>query len=71
MVSDQCEDTGVKYPFGATYWNIKSLHGVIKKLKREIGLASAIKMAGMSFEGTHHRGGDDAYNTARVLGDLL
>ena len=71
MFSDQCNQTAVKYPFGATHWNIKSIHGIKNKLQREIGLGSAVRMAGLEFEGSAHRGVDDAYNTARVLKTLL
>jgi len=71
MFSNQCDDIGERYPFGATYWNIKSLHGVKNKLKREVGLSNAMKLAGLEFEGTAHRGIDDAFNTARLLGTIL
>ncbi len=70
MFSDHCKQRGVDYPFSATHWNVKSIHGVMKKLKREVGLGKAIEMADLEFEGKAHRGGDDAYNTARVIAEL-
>ena len=71
MFSDQCNYTGERYPFSATYWNIKSIHGIKNKLRREVGLGSAVRSSGMEFEGTAHRVIDDAYNAARILGTLF
>lgn len=60
-----------KYPFSDTHWNMKSLYSLIRKLNREIGMAEALRLEGLMLEGTHHRGVDDAYNTARILQRLL
>jgi inhibitor of KinA sporulation pathway (predicted exonuclease) len=71
MFSDQCTASGERYPFGATHWNVKSIQAVLKKLRREIGLGAAVRMAGLDFEGSPHRGDADAYNTARVMQTVL
>lgn len=61
----------VRYPFGPTHWNMKDMFSLLTKLDREIGLAEAIKLCGLDFQGTQHRGVDDAINTARVLEFIL
>jgi 3'-5' exoribonuclease 1 len=50
-----------------THISIKHQHAEIRKLKRPMGLGSAIKFEGMKFEGTAHRGIDDARNIARIF----
>lgn len=47
--------------------SIKHQHGILKKLKRPAGLSYALKMEDMQFEGTAHRGIDDARNIARIF----
>ncbi|MBE7532664.1 MAG: hypothetical protein HS099_23410 [Ardenticatenaceae bacterium] len=38
---------------------------------RQVGMARALQILKMPLEGTHHRGHDDAWNIARILGTLL
>ena len=38
---------------------------------RETGARNAVESLGYTFEGTHHRGDDDAWNIAKVLSHLL
>ncbi|WPO90319.1 hypothetical protein [Chryseobacterium sp. HR92] len=40
-------------------------------LYKSIGLKRALGHLNMDFEGTHHSGADDAYNTARILSKIL
>jgi 3'-5' exoribonuclease 1 len=47
--------------------NLKQQHGSIRKLKRAIGMKNALQLEGMSLEGTHHRGIDDARNIAKIF----
>jgi len=47
------------------------LHAVLNGRKKEMGLAKAISGVELDMEGRHHRGIDDAYNTARLLRHLL
>jgi inhibitor of KinA sporulation pathway (predicted exonuclease) len=66
-----CRARGIPYPFGPGHINVKSLLAIVHNLPREVPLNAAMKRAGFPMEGTHHRGGDDAWNIARLLGDLL
>lgn len=67
----QCAASGTPYPFGRTHLNVKALHGLVSGLREELGLAEALPQMGMVMEGTHHRGVDDAWNIAAILGRLL
>lgn len=71
MFQTQCESFGVAYPFGDKHINLKDLHARVTGLHRQVGMAAALRAAGLEMEGTHHRGGDDAHNIARVVGELL
>lgn len=69
-----CDHFRLKYPFGPTHWNVKTLFAIGKNLPREIGIDAACDLVGVPMEGTHHRGVDDAWNiaelTCRLLADL-
>ena len=66
-----CELYGIEYPFGPTFLNVKNLFATALGLAREEAEDAACERAGIEFEGTHHRGGDDAWNTAGLLCWLL
>jgi inhibitor of KinA sporulation pathway (predicted exonuclease) len=67
----QCRETGVRYPFGPSHLNAKTLCSIAKKLLSEVGLPQAMALFGLALEGTHHRGHDDAWNIAAVLWEVL
>jgi len=67
----QCQERGVIYPFGPTHLNIKNLFTLRRRHPKEVGMAKALRILGMELEGTHHRGDDDAFNTAKILIELL
>ncbi|HEX4612856.1 MAG TPA: 3'-5' exonuclease [Urbifossiella sp.] len=67
----QCRETGVRYPFGPSHLNVKTLCSISRGLQSEVGLPQAIALFGLTLEGTHHRGHDDAWNIAAVLWELL
>jgi inhibitor of KinA sporulation pathway (predicted exonuclease) len=67
----ECASKDVKYPFGQSYLNVKTLFAVMNQLKKEVGMAKALNIAKIELEGTHHRGVDDARNIAKILGKLL
>lgn len=67
----QCAALGVAYPFGTRHLNAKTLFSLAHALPRELGMAAALAHSGRPLEGTHHRGVDDAWNIAGMLGDLL
>jgi inhibitor of KinA sporulation pathway (predicted exonuclease) len=66
-----CRQTGVDYPFGPSHLNIKPLFAAVAGQPRELGLERAYTHLGWSMEGRHHRGHDDAWNTAAILCLLL
>lgn len=66
-----CAAFGISYPFGPTHLNVKNLVAVAYGWSREVGMSEALKRAGLPLEGTHHRGGDDAWNIAGLLCELL
>lgn len=71
QLSEQCEDAGIRYPFGPTHLNVKNLFALYHHLREEVSLASAFTHMGWRMEGTYHRGSDDAWNIARLLAALL
>lgn len=66
-----CAAKGIGYPFGPTHLNAKSLHALLSGLTNEVGMARALEDLGLTLEGTHHRGHDDAWNIAKILGHIL
>jgi len=62
-----CEAKGVKYPFGRTHINMKPLFSIAYGIGTDLGVGQALDHLGLEFEGTPHRGDDDAYNIARIL----
>ena len=71
MLAEQCEAFGIPYPFGRSHINVKNLLALQMGLEREVGLQNATAMLGLPFEGTIHRGMDDAWNIAAVLDRIL
>jgi inhibitor of KinA sporulation pathway (predicted exonuclease) len=67
----QCQSRYVSYPFGSRHINVKSLLAIIHALPQEVGMAKALELLNLPLEGTHHRGGDDAWNIAGILSELL
>ena len=47
--------------------SLKHQYGKIKKLRRNVGMKSALKIEGIELEGTHHRGIDDARNITKIF----
>lgn len=71
MFEKQCKTRSVPYPFGRTHINVKALAGFAHAGRTEFGLDKAMRMMLLQMEGTHHRGVDDAWNIAVVLGELI
>ncbi|MCP5052745.1 MAG: exonuclease domain-containing protein [bacterium] len=67
----QCKEDNIDYPFGPRHINVKTLFSLKHKLKKEVGMAGALRLVEIPLEGTHHRGVDDARNIALILKDLL
>lgn len=66
-----CKIEHVGYPFGPSHLNVKSLFAAAVGRGHEMGLDGAYQHLGLTLEGTHHRGDDDAWNIAAVLCELL
>lgn len=58
---------GVRFPFGRRHLNVKELFAQVYDIKKGPGMDQALNMLNLELMGTHHRGGDDAYNIARIL----
>lgn len=67
----QCDERNVLYPFGPSYLNVKTLFAVFNGLPEEVGLITALELMRLPPNGIHHRGADDAWNTARLLAALM
>jgi inhibitor of KinA sporulation pathway (predicted exonuclease) len=67
----QCAAAGLNTPFGPSHLNVKTLFALARGLPHEVGMDQALELAGLPLEGTHHRGGDDAWNIAALLATLL
>ncbi|MCC6905716.1 MAG: exonuclease domain-containing protein [Anaerolineae bacterium] len=70
MFRDQCRRERLHLPFSERHINIKKLFADLNG-ERVVGMSTALQMAGLPPEGTHHRGRDDAWNGGRVLAALV
>lgn len=71
MFEKDCKSHNLKYPFGKKHINVKTLFALRQKLGKEMGMARGLAYLDIPLEGTHHRGVDDAYNTAKLLASCL
>lgn len=62
-----CRSYGIKYPFGPTHLNVKTLFSAALGLSGELELPEACRRVGITMEGSHHRGIDDAWNVGRLF----
>ena len=62
-----CQYHRLDYPFPQGHMNLKAEVSKTLGLKKQMGISGALKYLGMEFEGSHHRGLDDAKNIARVV----
>jgi inhibitor of KinA sporulation pathway (predicted exonuclease) len=67
----ECRDKQVRYPFGSTHINVKTLLALMQQWESEVGMVTALEKLGLPLEGTLHRGVDDAWNIAKILAKLL
>ena len=65
----QCKRRQVRYPFSKKHANLKRVFQ--QTIGERMGTESALAKLEIEFEGTRHRGVDDAYNTARILTKLI
>lgn len=57
----------VPYPIGAAHCNIKKQFSKVHGLSKKHGMSQALALCGLTLEGRHHRGIDDARNMARMM----
>lgn len=67
QLRQDCDFHRLPNPIGAPHRNIKQLFAQAQGLDKKPGLGGAVRMAGLEFVGTHHRGIDDARNIARLM----
>jgi inhibitor of KinA sporulation pathway (predicted exonuclease) len=66
-----CQFHSVDYPFPSGHLNLKAEFSRAVGLKKKVGISGALKYLGLAFEGSHHRGIDDARNIARIVRKVL
>lgn len=62
-----CDFHRLAYPFRSRHLNLKAEFSRAIGRTKKLGIAEAIRHLGMKFEGSHHRGLDDARNIARIV----
>lgn len=67
MFESQCRETCVEYPFGKNHINLKNIFAIMYGIEQELNVPKALDYLNLSFEGTLHRGIDDAHNIARIF----
>lgn len=67
QLEQDCRFHGIPFPVGAPHLNLKRSFTERQGLRKKPGLTDALAHVGLRFEGTHHRGIDDARNIARLL----
>lgn len=76
MLQAQCRVLQVTFPFSRKYVDFRKLSAMVQNQgqrgkPRQTGLMHTLKALNIEFEGTPHRVGSDAYNTARILRVLM
>lgn len=61
----------VPYPFAGSHRNLKVEFAAAVGAKKRMGVGGALRHLGLQFEGTPHRGIDDARNIARIHAAML
>lgn len=62
---------GVAYPFSGPHRNLKLEFAAATGATKKLGVGWALRRLGLEFEGSPHRGIDDARNIARIYRELL
>ena len=71
MFERQCAARDVPYPYSSSHMNIKTLFTLLMGMRHDVGMVAAMGKLNLTLEGTHHRGDDDAWNTADILMKLI
>lgn len=69
MLIQECKRKNVPFPLSDRHLNLKMMTAVLRGWSKEKGLAAALNSLQMDFadDTTYHRGGDDAFNIARLM----
>ena len=62
-----CDYHRIPYPFRSKHLNLKAEFSRTMGLKKKLGVKEVLKHIGLNFQGSHHRGLDDAKNIARLV----
>lgn len=71
IFTTQCQQLQIPYPFGKRHINIKTLFPILFAHPWEVGMTKALNLLEIPLVGTHHRGGDDAWNIAAIASEML
>lgn len=71
QLQQDCHYHAIAYPFTPEHINLKAEFSQRIGQRRRFGMAEALSRSGLTLEGTHHRGLDDARNIARLLPLIL
>jgi len=66
-----CQFHSIPYPFAGPHRNLKIEFAEAVGSKKKMGVGGALRKLGLEFEGTPHRGIDDARNIARIYASVL
>lgn len=64
---NECADHMIDYPFNDDHINVKARFSEIMKRTKKMGLKKALRILDLQFEGTQHRGIDDALMISKVF----
>jgi len=67
MLEDDCALHRIENEWLEPHINLKRAYKDVKGLTKTIGLRNALHREGFEFDGRHHRGLDDAYNTVKIF----
>lgn len=71
MLRWESREFNVPYPLTDEHLNLKQLYADLRNKGKRRGMVPALRQEEMEIEGRHHRGHDDAWNTARILAKLI
>lgn len=71
FLSEQCRKQGINFPMNKEHINIKVWLSRAFGTDKGWGMKRALEMLRIKLDGTHHRGVDDANNSAKILWWIL
>ncbi len=71
MLINDCRLHRLEDDWTAHHINLKQQYHDLKRLKKTRGLKHAVEAEGFDFNGTHHRGLDDAANLVQIFVKFL